>query len=368
MGVSVAFPKYDDQGRAFATWRPVEVKFALSPSEAAPVDVTVSSRGLDRGGRLQFANRLTHKGTPTLDVTVPADGSSVSVWVGGAYPDASTRFGDVSVEVRERTTGALLATHPTMVRVRKDANNLTTTERARFLRALAELNGSASGRFLDFREMHVGGLPDIEAHGGPGFLPWHRIYLLDCERALQRRNAEVALPYWRFDLAAPRVFTRSFMGVPGPEDRALFSAANPLTAWVAGRLPGVERGPGVGPQRCPCFVPRRRHWISEARRTRASVPFGDAGEPAWPCTQRASPRTDHQSRDGPAGSALLPVALQCRPAIDSVGSSKSVCTIRMSSVPSRPVRPARDTSWAASCGRGADRCHRRGRRPRRGVA
>ncbi len=127
MGVSVAFPRYDDQGRAFATWRPVEVKLALSPSEATPVDVMVSSRGLRTGERLQFANRLTHLGAPTLDVTVPADGSPVSVWVGGAYPDASLRFGDVSVEVRERTTGSLLATHPTMVRVRKDANVLTTT-------------------------------------------------------------------------------------------------------------------------------------------------------------------------------------------------------------------------------------------------
>jgi tyrosinase len=178
----------------------------------------------------------------------------MSVWVGGAFPNSSTRFGDVSVHVRDRTTGALLATHPTMVRIRKNANALTTSERDRFLRALAGLNGSESGRFRDFREMHVGGLPDIEAHGGPGFLPWHRIYLLDLERELQKLDGEVALPYWRFDMAAPSLFTRAFMGVSGPEDRVQFSGVNPLATWVGGQLPGVERGPGVGPQTVPANI------------------------------------------------------------------------------------------------------------------
>ncbi|MCD2443370.1 tyrosinase family protein [Agromyces sp. SYSU K20354] len=138
-----------------------------------------------------------------------------------------------------------------MVRIRKNANALTTAERNRFLRALATLNGSASGRFRDFRDMHVAGAPDREAHGGAGFLPWHRIYLLDLERELQRIDSDVALPYWRFDEAAPNLFTRRFMGVPGPQDRVQFTSTNPLRGWVAGNLPGVERGPGVGPQTLP---------------------------------------------------------------------------------------------------------------------
>ena len=84
---------------------------------------------------------------------------------------------------------ACWAAHPTMVRVRKNANRLTTAERDRFLRALATLNGSGIGRFTEFRDMHVGGAPDSEAHGGSGFLPWHRIYLLDLERELQAIDA-----------------------------------------------------------------------------------------------------------------------------------------------------------------------------------
>jgi len=253
MSVSVTFPRLDDRGRAYVTWRPVEVKLASTPPVpgGSPLAVTVSARTLAGGGRLLFADRLTHAGASSLDLTVAADGSPKSIWVGGAFPDASRRFGDVILEVRDRTTSTLLGSHPTMVRVRKDANRLTTTERSRFLRALAILNGSANGRYTDFRDMHIAGPPDIEAHGGPGFLPWHRIYLLDLERELQAIDGEVALPYWRFEAAAPNVFTRSFMGVPGPQDRVQFTPSNPLSAWVAGNLPGVERGPGVGPQTVP---------------------------------------------------------------------------------------------------------------------
>lgn len=252
MSVSITFPRYDERDRAYVTWRPVEVTLAVTPPEAGgPRAVTVSSRTLAGGGRLLFSDRLTGAPTVSLELTLPANGTARTVWVGGAFPAASTRFGDVIVEVRSTPGGALLGSHPTMVRVRKNANTLTTAERRRFLSALATLNGSASGRFRDFRDMHVAGPPDREAHGGAGFLPWHRIYLLDLERELQRIDGEVALPYWRFDQAAPGVFTRSFMGVPGPQDRVQFTATNPLRGWVAGNLPGVERGPGVGPQTVP---------------------------------------------------------------------------------------------------------------------
>ena len=164
-----------------------------------------------------WALRTAHAcGCGNFDLSLPADGTPLTVWVGGAFPDASRRFGDVSMEVRDPATGRLLARHPTMVRIRKNADRLSTVERSRFLRAMATLNGAGNGRFRDFRDMHVAGPPDREAHGGAGFLPWHRIYLLDLERELQAIDGEVALPYWRFDQAAPNVFTRQFMGISGP--------------------------------------------------------------------------------------------------------------------------------------------------------
>jgi len=251
----IRFPKYDAQGRAFVTWRPVEVKLKLTqvPAGSANVGVTVSAKTTATGGRLSFANTLTHQGAATLDVTLAATGAALSIWVGGEFGAASARHGDVAVEVRTRPDGQLLGTHPLMVRVRKDANALTPAERDRFLAALATLNGAGTGRYKDFRDMHVAGAPDLEAHGGPGFLPWHRAYLLDFERELQAIDPEVALPYWRFDRAAPNLFNRSFMGLPNPLNQVQFTAGHPLLGWVANGLPGIQRGRGVGPQTTPAL-------------------------------------------------------------------------------------------------------------------
>jgi tyrosinase len=138
-----------------------------------------------------------------------------------------------------------------MVRVRKNANVLSAAERDRFIGAMATLNGAGTGRFTDFREMHVNGAPSNEAHGGPGFLPWHRAYLLDLERELQAIDAEVTLPYWRFDQVAPNLFSRAFIGVPNAADQVQFVAGHPFLAWVASNVPGIERGRGVGPQTVP---------------------------------------------------------------------------------------------------------------------
>lgn len=254
MNVDIQFPAYDAQHRAFVTWRPVEVKLKLTnvPAGSANVPVRVSAKSAVGGGKLTFANVLTHQGTPTLDVVLPANGNTVSIWVGGDFPNASQKHGDVTVEVRTQPGGQLLGSHPTMVRVRKDANALTTAERDRFLAALATLNGAGSGPFKNFRDMHVSGAPDREAHGGPGFLPWHRVYLLDFERELQLIDGEVALPYWRFDKPAAKVFSQGFMGV-SQGGYAQFSASNPLRNWVALGSVGVQRGPGVGPQTTPAL-------------------------------------------------------------------------------------------------------------------
>ena len=254
MNVEIRFPAYDAQQRAFLTWRPVEVSLKLiSPVPAAgPVPVTISAKSAAGGGRLAFAQTLTHKGTPTLSVTLPATGSA-KIWVGGLFPYASAKYGDVAIEVRDGVSNALLGSHPTMVRIRKDANLLTAAERDRFLSALAALNGGGMGPYKDFRDMHVGGPPDFEAHGGPGFLPWHRAYLLDFERALQAINGEVSLPYWRFDKAAPKLISRSFIGVPNALGWVQFTAGHPLVGWVAFGQPGIQRGPGVGAQTVPAL-------------------------------------------------------------------------------------------------------------------
>lgn len=256
MAVEIIFPKYDSNRRTYVTWRPVEVKIRqVGPAGTPDLPVTVAAKTTATGGRLAFSTMLTHLGSSNIGVTLPGNGAPVSVWIGGMQPspngtssNASTTYGDVAVEVRAAATGQVLATHELMVRVRKNANKLTPLERGRFLSALAKLNGSGQGRYKEFRDMHVEGLPKEEAHGGAGFLPWHRAYILDFERELQSIDPEVTLPYWRFEEAAPNLFSRDFLGVADGNGRVQFAAGNPLRGWIAHGAAGIERGDGIGPQ------------------------------------------------------------------------------------------------------------------------
>ncbi|WP_405872625.1 MULTISPECIES: tyrosinase family protein [unclassified Streptomyces] len=87
-----------------------------------------------------------------------------------------------------------------MAYVRKDASKLTSDERRRFVNALLEIKWR--GEYDEFVRLHIAyytsdgedGLRS--AHMGPSFLPWHRRFLLDLERALQRVDPSVTVPYW----------------------------------------------------------------------------------------------------------------------------------------------------------------------------
>jgi len=147
---------------------------------------------------------------------------------------------DVKIEARAGTT--LIGGIKLMVRIRKDANSLTAAERDRFVNAFAKLNNQGAGRFVDFRNMHTL-VSSPQAHGAPGFLPWHRAYLLDLERELQAIDPSVALPYWRFDKPAPRLFTRDFMGVSNAVGRVQFTAGHPFIFWTTDGVQGINRIP-----------------------------------------------------------------------------------------------------------------------------
>ncbi|MFG2132338.1 tyrosinase family protein [Streptomyces sp. NPDC048751] len=87
-----------------------------------------------------------------------------------------------------------------MAYVRRDVGTLTGAEKRRFVNALLEVK--RRGEYDAFVRTHIEYFsPDGEqglrvAHMAPSFLPWHRRFLLDLERALRRVDSSVTVPYW----------------------------------------------------------------------------------------------------------------------------------------------------------------------------
>ncbi|MEU6808191.1 tyrosinase family protein [Streptomyces sp. NPDC046831] len=87
-----------------------------------------------------------------------------------------------------------------MAYVRRDARTLTAAEKRRFVKALLELK--RRGEYDEFVRTHIQYFPSDgerglrSAHMAPSFLPWHRRFLLELERALRRVDSSVTVPYW----------------------------------------------------------------------------------------------------------------------------------------------------------------------------
>jgi tyrosinase len=227
----------------FVSWAPSPCRVRVTnPSGASTptVNVRITAVLAAGGGAVVFRSGATGSFSNSLTLAVPINGASVPFFVAGRFGRPSVNNGDVTIEAR--TGATLVGSVKVMVRIRKNANTLTTGERDRFVSAFAQLNDQGLGRFADFRDMHRAS-GDAEAHGGPGFLPWHRAYLLDLERELQAIDPSVALPYWRFDQAAPNLFTLDFFGVSDALGTVQFSASNPLRFWKTDGVQGINRRP-----------------------------------------------------------------------------------------------------------------------------
>jgi tyrosinase len=234
----------------YVTWAPSPCRVRVTNPAGTPavqLQVRLNRRTKAGGGSVAFAPQIGGPYSSSLTVTVPVNGQSVAFFVRGVFGRPSVTDGDVRIEARGRAapssgTWRLLGSLPFMVRIRKNANELTAAERTRLVTAFAQLNDQGLGRFADFREMHVN-QSTAEAHGRPGFLPWHRAYLLDLERELQAIDPGVALPYWRFDQPAPNLFTPDYLGASDPLGNVQFSPTNPLQFWRTDNVPGIVRRP-----------------------------------------------------------------------------------------------------------------------------
>lgn len=229
------------------------VGFAAAPCRIrsipakGPLDVKLASAGTVGKVRFYGLGAAPGAATDTLALTLPADGSWVSFWLGGAFGSPSIALGDAAVSVTASWATTPLLSVPLMVRIRKNANKLTDSERDRFLTALVKLNKQQGGPFQIARDTHAVNSV-AEAHQGPAFLPWHRAYLISLERALQTIDPSVTLPYWKFDEPAPNLFSAAFVGFwTGPYMPMVFNPTNPLQLWSISGIPGVQRTPQFPP-------------------------------------------------------------------------------------------------------------------------
>ena len=237
MAVEILINGSTDPKVRYLSWTPVLCSVRqVDGTEALKVQVRTE---FGSQARLQFYRTLDDTPMTRLQATLPANGEAVEFYVSGRFGSPSLEDNDTGLIVRSR--GRTLALTKVMVRVRKDANELTDKERDLFVSALSQFNDQGRGGFSAFREMHVRESTP-EAHGGPWFLPWHRAYLLDLERELQAIIPSVSLPYWQFDLPAPKLFHQDFLGI-SVQSRVVFGQSNPLNFWTTDGIQGINRQP-----------------------------------------------------------------------------------------------------------------------------
>ena len=115
--------------------------------------------------------------SPTASrVPVPVNGTSMPFFVAGRFGRPSAGNGDVRIEARAGNT--LVGSVSVMVRIRKNANTLSTAERDRFVAAFAQLNNQGLGpirrlpRHAHQRELAAGarrgGLSALASRLSPG--------------------------------------------------------------------------------------------------------------------------------------------------------------------------------------------------------
>lgn len=98
------------------------------------------------------------------------------------------------------------------------------------------LGGSEIWRDIDF------------AHEAPGFLPWHRLFLLVWEQEIQKLTGDenFTIPYWDWrDAENCDICTDEYMGGRNPANPNLLSPASFFSSWqvrcAGNTIPGQKR-------------------------------------------------------------------------------------------------------------------------------
>ncbi|SHG55765.1 tyrosinase family protein [Pedobacter caeni] len=221
-----------------------ELRFTALENEQLPSRLLLQNIQDAQAGKIVFLRNTDDQENDQLELTIPLGATQIEVYIAGKYPHYSKDGRDAGIEIIDPESGALLHREAFMVRVRRNANKLSEKEKKVFLETLQVLNDKGKGRFAEFRSVHSvdpqnlaeGNKYYFQAHGSLGFLPWHRAFLLDLEREMQKIEPSVTLPYWKFDEVAEKVFTEDFMGSHA-SGNVKFSKSNPIDDWLADGMP-----------------------------------------------------------------------------------------------------------------------------------
>ncbi len=233
----------------YVTWAPMSARIRLVPGASITTDLPVvltndAPTSPASNGDIVFDHSVTDGATATqetLALTLPAKCNWVPFVVAGKFGRPSFHDKDAVIEVHEgASTGLVIGSQALMVRVRKDVRALTTDERTELLKAFDDLHVNQK-RFEWFLRLHNlaaihPAWPD-NAHKFAGFLPWHRAFLLQLERELQKNFPHVTLPYWVQDEATEdALFHADFFGINVKPDGTfqqpvILAATNPLYGW-----------------------------------------------------------------------------------------------------------------------------------------
>ena len=129
--------------------------------------------------------------------------------------------------------------------IRKDANTLSAAERAEFVNAVKAIK--ASGIYDQFVLRHANAIMRA-IHRSPAFLPWHRRFIWDLERELQRvsGNPNLGLPYWNWPSggAGASMWNDDLLGGDGDAGTGIVSSGPLRTGeWTIVNSSGSSAGP-----------------------------------------------------------------------------------------------------------------------------
>lgn len=277
----IAVRNTDEATDDYLTWSPTEctIRMINGDPTAGPMTVTLTNDdplANPNAGELRFATSLLPKKTatlPSITLKLNPDGTPVKFYVAGfkastLTPSSLLNGGrDTKIVIRQgNETGPQVGEHLVMVRVRKalrhpsdPRSKLTDFELTEVLNAIRDLH-LIDNRFEWYVRMHrlatargsfahplFGDPPNPrwrdQAHGGSGFIAWHRAFLLQFERELQVRYPHVALPYW-VQGTNQTFFVEDRLGEADTSgDVVRFKTGSPLHGWSIS-LP-MDRGGGL---------------------------------------------------------------------------------------------------------------------------